>query len=143
MQHVEVAIDADSHVDPVLSVDPLDSLGAHSIHRLGHRRRSSRRSWSTDVAEVDDAEVSTTGDRSLDELGLDDALAEFRPILSYNELGELLHQRPVDLHDAIGHGLGTDEPSSLPHSRGPHLTRRLFVALFATKRRLSFTAIRG
>ena len=67
------------------------------------------RQWAADVTEVADADVTTAGARSLDDMGLGESLAEFRPILSYNELGELLHQRPVDLHDAIGHGLGTDE----------------------------------
>jgi predicted ATPase len=95
--------------------------GWRNLHHDGERRvqielrddsggsTKIERSWPGDTADVDGAAVTVSGSHTLDDLALDDALDEFRPILSYNELGEMLHKRPVELHDAIGRGLGTEE----------------------------------
>lgn len=46
---------------------------------------------------------------SLSSLGIDAAMASFRPILSYNELGGLLEEGPSRLYDAISAVLGLDD----------------------------------
>jgi energy-coupling factor transporter ATP-binding protein EcfA2 len=95
--------------------------GWYNLHFSGTRRvrvvlRDSEggstvllREWDAAARDVADGTLTITGDRTADELAFDDALEEFRPFLSYNELGELLHKRPSELHDAIGRGLGTDD----------------------------------
>ncbi len=73
-----------------------------------------RRTWPDDAG-LDDScvEVQFTGLKktSLSALGWDEALINFRPFLSYNELGSMLDEGPSKLHDAITRVLGLDDLS--------------------------------
>ena len=42
-------------------------------------------------------------------LGWDDAIATYRPFLSYSELGSMFDEGPTKLHDAVSAVLGLDE----------------------------------
>ena len=63
------------------------------------------------ASELIDAErrVSSPKNVSLAELGWHDALENFRPFLSYNELGTLLDEGPTKLYDALAGILGLQD----------------------------------
>lgn len=74
-------------------------------------RTSVRRTWAP-AAAIDGGatEVCQHGKdtTTLDELGWRQALASYRPFLSYNELGSLLDEGPSKLYDALSAILGLD-----------------------------------
>jgi energy-coupling factor transporter ATP-binding protein EcfA2 len=74
-----------------------------------------RRTWPDGAGlEESSVEVQSTGLKksSLGALGWDEALINFRPFLSYNELGSMLDEGPSKLHDAITRVLGLDDLSA-------------------------------
>jgi len=67
-------------------------------------------SWATGAELLDaDRRVSSPKKVSLSELGWHDALENFRPFLSYNELGALLDEGPTKLYDALVGILGLQD----------------------------------
>lgn len=71
-----------------------------------------RRRW-VDAQEVDDGatEVLATGKavRSLDDLGWARKVEDYRPFMSYSELGSMLVDGPSKLYNALLQGLGLDQ----------------------------------
>ena len=70
------------------------------------------REWE-DEAELEDAEATAQVQGKpkgrLQDLGWTDALASYRPFLSYNELGSMLDEGPSKLYDALAKILGLDD----------------------------------
>lgn len=83
---------SEARIDAKLTLE-----GAGEIH--------ARRSWSADAGL---AESTFTSTRSLEELGWASALHEYRPFLSYVELGALVRE-PSKIYDALHRGLGLEE----------------------------------
>ena len=69
------------------------------------------RVWKSEDLAESEASVVQKGQaaRALDSIGWSDALATFRPFLSYNELGLLLEEGPSKLYDALSGVLGLEE----------------------------------
>lgn len=69
------------------------------------------RTWGADE-DLDDGEASVvhnTKSSPLSELGWEEPLANYRPFLSYNELGSMLEDGPSKLFDALASILGLEE----------------------------------
>ena len=52
-------------------------------------------------------------------LGWGAALETYRPLLSYDDLGELVTATPSELHDSIARALGLDESHAAVERCGP------------------------
>ena len=69
-----------------------------------------RRKWSADAALDGGDPVEVSGARaSWEAVGWDAALAQFRPLLSYNELGTMFSERAAALYEALSAVLGLEE----------------------------------
>ncbi len=77
---------------------PVLVQGRFTVEGEDQEVRVSRR-W--DGEELPASTLKVTGAQDLDALGWSAALADFRPFLSYNELGSLLEDGPARLHDAL------------------------------------------
>lgn len=69
-----------------------------------------RRTWEPDAATPEDTRLEVSGPYSgWGELGWDQPLDRFRPLLSYNELGEMFVSRASQLYDALAAVLGLED----------------------------------
>jgi hypothetical protein len=77
----------------------------------GQGPMSVSRAWSGEDVSKSETAVKRKGGKSqtLESMGWADALATFRPFLSYNELGSLLEDGPSKLYDALSSVLGLEE----------------------------------
>ena len=94
------------------------------------------RTWTGDrvTDSVATARVPGEPGRPLEALGWTDALATFRPFLSYNELGSLLEEGPSKLYDALSSVLGLDELTAVQGRLGEARKARQAVVKVATDR---------
>ena len=72
---------------------------------LDDRPRTLTHSW-PDEGDVDTGRSVLDDGRTVQELGWSTPLAQYRPMLSFNELGGMFDGRPADLYDAIADILG-------------------------------------
>lgn len=84
----------------------------------GHGTLALARTWASDVMNDVDAGVAVAKRvggkaQTLESLGWDEALATFRPFLSYNELGSLLEEGPSKLYDALSSVRGLEELTAI------------------------------
>lgn len=91
--------------------DPARVVADFVLDGVGPRTTVTKQ-WSADQTVGDAAAVVQTHGQAkttLHSLGWDVALAAYRPILSYNELGSILDEGPTKLYDAVVGILGLDD----------------------------------
>lgn len=85
-----------------------DALVAAELTGIDSQPRTLTHAWPAGETDVTAGTCTLDDGRTLDDLGWHTALTQYRPLLSFNELGGMFDGRPSDLYDAIALILGVE-----------------------------------